>query len=56
MWNVNATVAQDIVAFMGERKGRLFEYPTLPKAAVLTEGYQVRDKNKATPKFDDGVY
>jgi len=46
MWNVNATVAQDIVAFMGERKGRLFEYPTLPKAAVLTEGYQVHRRKR----------
>lgn len=42
MWTINETVAQDIVAFMGERKGRLFEYPTLPKADVLTEGYQVK--------------
>ena len=38
LWQEHA--CQAIGAFMAGRKGRLFEFPPLPRPAVLVEGYQ----------------
>ena len=40
MWTVKEEACKVIVNFVLGRKGRLFEYPRLPRPAVLVEGYQ----------------